>query len=132
NLFDRHVHNEARRYSNRTAEMLNQAIKECELVVDARLFKGFVPPAALAWDRKAGVPQVIWNLGGLLNELNLVGLHVHARAATRLTPIKIKHTPIQRILVTFSRRRHRDMNVTEMRLRLLIAYAAPTSRKSNA
>src|SRR4029077_10432610 len=112
--------------------MFNQAIKKGELVVDAGLLEGFIPPAALPWNLKAGVPQVIWNLGCLPKKLNLIGLHVHARAATRLTPIKIKHTPIQRILVTFSRRRKRDMNVTEMRLRLLIAYAAPTSRNSNA
>ena len=45
----------------------------------------------------------------------------HVRATTRPTPIKIRHTPIQRILVTFSRRRHWDMRVIEIRLRLLIA-----------
>jgi hypothetical protein len=49
-LFDGHVHNENRRYSDRAIEMLNQAVKKGELVVDARLLEGFVPPAALARD----------------------------------------------------------------------------------
>jgi hypothetical protein len=36
--------------------MFNQAIKKDELVVDAGLFESFVPPAALGWGLKAGVP----------------------------------------------------------------------------
>src|SRR5258708_13840982 len=112
--------------------MFYQAIKKGKLVVDAGLIEGFVPPAALSWGLKAGLPKAIWNLRGCLKKLNLIGVQVHVRATTRPTPIKIKQTPTQRTLVTFSPRRHRDMSVVEIRLTLLIAYAAPTSRNSKA
>jgi hypothetical protein len=36
--------------------MFNQAIKKRELVFDAGLIEGFVPPAALGWELKTGVP----------------------------------------------------------------------------
>jgi len=70
-------------FSYRMTEMFDQSIKKGELVFETRLIKGIVPPESLRRRLETGVPQPIWNLRGLLKELNPKWVRTHVRASSK-------------------------------------------------